>query len=306
MEKQSLIYVAGHTGLVGSYLVQELYSEGYNNVITKKSSELNLTKTEEVESFFAAFRPEYVFLVAAVKGGVAEYAKKPVEFFDLNMRIESNVLSSAKRHGVKKLVFVGASCVYPESEGKVISEDFFQSGWVQKATEPYALAKAAGYRLCEYYNSEYNTRFVTALLVNIFGMSDRRHFDTTSVIPSLLERFLKAVKEGSKEIVIWGDGKTKREFLHAKDCASALLRIMESNISAGGLNVGSGEMITINDLAETIAEVVGYQGKIIHDLSKPNGSQRSVLDVSKLKELGWSPQISLKEGLREMVYNLRK
>jgi GDP-L-fucose synthase len=195
---------------------------------------------------------------------------------------------------------VGASCVYPESQNLLVGEDYFTAGWVQKATEPYALAKAVGTKLCSYYSQQYGASFVTAALSNIYGWSDSRHYDKSSVVPAMIEKFNNAVQEGKSEVSIWGTGENKREFLYVKDCAKALVTIMNSDIT-GIVNVGSGEMVTINELAQTVSEIVGYNGKIEHDLSRPEGSKRSVLDISRLRELGWTPQYSLKQGLAEMI-----
>lgn len=301
MEHGSKIFIAGHTGLVGSYLCNSLEKKGYWNLLTCPSSELDLRRQGEVDAFFSRERPEYVFMAAAVKAGVAEYGKRPVEFFSDNMLMEINILSAACRYKVKKMVLAGASCVYPESTGQVIGETCFPGGWVQKATEPYALAKAAGLKLAEYYNSEYGTSYVTAVLSNIYGITDNAHMDTTSVMPALIQRFKKAAAEQGSEVAVWRDGSNKREFLHAGDCAEALIRIMESGINTGWVNVGFGEMVSIRELAGLVAQAVNYKGDIVFDHTKPNGSKRSVLDISKLRGLDWQPSVSLEAGIRELA-----
>lgn len=301
MDKNSKIYLAGHSGLVGGYLLKQLYTKGYNNIIVKTSDELDLTNMEAVKTFFSASKPEYVFLVAGRTGGVAEFFKRPVEYYNINMRIEMNVLECAQKYNIRKLVFVGASCVYPESQGRIIHEDDFQTGWVQKATEPYALAKAMGLKLCQYYNQEYGTNFIAALLSNIYGLADRDHLDMTTVLPAFVRRFKDAVQNNLQQVEIWGNGNAKREFLHGSDCAQALIDVMENDESYDCINVGSGSQVSINELALMVAKATGFKGKIIHDLTKPNGSNRSVLDISRLKSLGWEPQISLEDGIKELV-----
>lgn len=235
------------------------------------------------------------------RGGVLEYSKFPVEYFERNIQIYVNVISACHAVGVRKLLFVGASSIFPESFDKVVTEEDFKSGWVQHGTEPYSLSKAAATCLCDYYVKEYGDHYVTALLSNIYGISDEKHFDRTSVIPALVTRFLEAKKLNKDEVVIWGDGSNRREFLHVRDCVSALITIMESDLDAGNVNVGSGEMISIDELAHIIAEETGYHGRIEHDLTKPNGSKRSVLDVGKLKSLGWDREVDFRQGIREMV-----
>lgn len=299
MEKNSKIYVAGHRGLVGSYLVKKMQEEGYTNIITATSKELDLRNSAEVAQFFEKEKPEYVFLVAAKRGGVAEYAKYPVEFLAENEQIEINVIMNSLKNNVKKLVFVAASCVYSE-DLEMFTEADLMKGWVQHATEPYALAKAVGIKLCEYCNQEYGTKFVSMLPVNIYGITDESHTDNTSVIPAMLERFSNAVKNQAESVTIWGDGKTRREFLHAKDLASGILAVMNSDLNEGWVNIGYGSMVTINELAELIAKVTGFKGKIEHDLTKPNGSHRKVLDIKKIESIGWKPEISLEEGLKEI------
>ena len=301
MNKESKIYVVGHRGLIGNTLIRQLKDRRYSNLVYASSSEVDLTNKEATRRFFADNRPEIVYFAAAVKGGVEEYSKFPVEYFEKNIQIEVNVINACYEFNVEKLLFVGASSIFPESFDKIVREDDFKSGWVQHGTEPYSLAKAAGTCLCEYYNTEYGTRFVTALLSNIYGLSDSDHFDRTSVIPALITRFIEARKGGKDELAIWGDGSNRREFLHVEDCASALIAIMESDINAGTVNVGAGEMVSIDELASIIAKETGFSGRITHDLSKPNGSRRSVLDISRLKSIGWEKKIDLHKGIREIV-----
>lgn len=299
MKKDSKIYVAGHRGLVGSYFMKKLEEEGYTNIVTATSSELDLRNSVAVEAFFEKEKPEYVVLVAAKRGGVAEYSKYPVEFLAENEQIEINIIMNCLKYKVKKLVFVSASCVYCE-DLDIFTEEKLYEGWVQHATEPYALAKAVGMKLCEYCNKEYGTSFVSMLPVNIYGVTDAAHTDNTSVIPAMMQRFSDAVKNGADSVVIWGDGTVRREFLHAKDLASGILAVLESELNDGWVNIGYGSMVTINELAELIAKITGFKGTIEHDLTKPGGSHRKVLDIRKIESIGWKPEISLEEGLTEL------
>lgn len=305
MEKQDKIYIAGHSGLLGKHLVCQLAKKGYENIVIRNSSELDLTQRDMVRVFFEMEKPDYVFLVAAKTGGVAVQKENPVDFFCVNMQIEMNILECARIYKVKKLVFVGASCVYPESmqTKKAVAEEMFQTGWVQKGTEAYGLAKAAGLKLCEFYNQQYNTNFVTALPVNLYGRVEKPE-EMTNVLPNLCVRIKKAVESNQEEVTIWGDGTTMREFLHVIDCADALIKIMESKINTGWINIGTGSMVSINELAKLIAENLGYKGEIRHDLTKPGGSKRSLLDISKLRALGWEAKISLQDGIKDFIESL--
>lgn len=298
MDKESKILILGAGGLIGQYLVKAL--EDCDKVYTPTSQEVDLKKEDNVNIYFRSIQPEYVFFCAAYKAGVEEYMKYPVQFLRDNLQMELNVIHACYEYDVKKLVYVGASCIYPESQDLLIDESYFATGWVQKATEPYALAKAAGTRLCEYYNRQYGTNYAVALLSNVYGNCDEKHFDKTSVIPAMITRFVSAVKEKKDHVVIWGTGENKREFLYVKDCARALVKIMQSDIT-GLINVGSGEMVSINELAKIIADITNFNGVIKHDLTKPNGSKRSVLDISKLQSIGWRAKYSLREGLIEML-----
>lgn len=291
------VVIFGGSGLIGGYIYKTLF--GKYAIESPTSKELDLRDEKRVDSFLEKSKPDYVILAAAMKAGVAEYERKPVEYLSNNIAIQNSVVSCCFRQGVQRLLFLGASSVYPSSEGKDVKEDDYRSGWVQKATEPYSLAKAVGTNLCEYYNYEYGTNYVVAALSNVYGWSDD-HFDKTSVIPSLIDKFQNAVKNKLSSVTIWGTGENKREFMYVKDCANALVVLMESDI-CGIVNVGSGEMVSINELAGIISRIVGFEGSIEHDLSKPEGSQRSMLDISRLKMLGWEPRYSLEEGLRETI-----
>lgn len=303
MEKESKIYVAGHRGLVGGRLMDRLCAEGYSDIVTAESDRLDLRDEQAVRSFFEINRPEYVFLVAARHGGISEYAKYPVEMLADNCKMEINVIMNCLKHNVKKLIFVAASCVYCQ-DSPVFTEDALYDGWVQQSTEPYALAKAVGIKLCDYCNREYGTKFVSLLPANIYGLTDEKHHDRTSVIPAMLDRFANAAKNNLESEIVWGTGKTRREFLHVKDFADAMVKVMNSDIDGGWVNAGYGSTVTINDLAETIADVTGFKGRIEHDLTKPGGTDRRALDITKLRGTGWEPKVSLKEGLTEMYEHL--
>lgn len=299
MEKNSKVYVVGHRGLVGSYLIKQMKAEGYTNIVTAASAELDLRDSRSVDVFFEREKPEYVILVAAKRGGVEEYSKYPVEFLVDNEQIQINVIMNCYKHKVKKMIFVATSSVYSENL-EIFTEEALFTGWIQRSTEPYGLAKAVGIKLCEYCNKEYGTRFVSLLPVNIYGVTDADHTDNSSVLPSLMRRFSEAAKSGADSVVIWGDGTVKREFLHALDLARAILAVMNSDINDGWVNIGYGSMITINELAELVAQVSGFTGRIEHDLTKPNGSDRKVLDTDKIKHIGWKPTVGLEDGLREL------
>lgn len=301
MDKNSCIYIAGNTGLVGRYLERELVSEGYFNLLTSNSKDVDLTNKKLVDDYFKKNRPEYVFLLAARRGSIEDYAKYPVDYFSNDMQILLNVLECAHKYSVKKLLFTGSVCVYPEQKTDILSEKDFRSSWVPISLEAFALAKAAGIILCEYYNRQYGTQFVSALLGNIYGGINGEELDVNTVIPAMIKNFHDAMQKTSGEVVIWGDGKQKRDFLHAKDCAKALLTIMNSDMNNGWINVASGESITINTLTKLIGNIVGFQGEIKHDLSKKGGEQRPCIDVSKLYKLGWRPEIKLTEGIQEYI-----
>lgn len=292
------LLVLGSSGLIGNEICR-LLKDKYD-LITPNSKELNLLDGKSVKEYFRINKPDKVILAAAYKAGVGEYGKYPVEFLNNNIQIQQNVISNCFENDVSRFVFLGASSIYPSSDNQVIDENFFGKGWVQKATEPYSLAKAVGTKMCEYYNQEYNTNYVVASLANVYGWC-KNHYDTTSVIPAMIERFRQAAKNNSDSVIIWGTGETKRDFLYVRDCANAIRVILESDYK-GLINVGTGSVVSINSVASLIAKIVGFEGSIEHDLSKPNGSQRSVLDISKLVSLGWRPIFSLEDGLIETIH----
>lgn len=309
MEKQAKIYVAGHRGLVGSALLRMLQGEGYERLIVRSHTELDLTDQSAVRSFFATEKPEYVFLAAAKVGGILANTTYPADFMYTNLMIESNVIHEAYRHGVKKLLFLGSSCIYPRAAVVPLVEESLLTSELEKTNEPYALAKIAGIKLCQSYNRQYGTNFVAVMPTNLYGPHDNFDLDTSHVLPALIRKFMTAVKKGEREVTVWGSGAPRREFLYSDDMARGSLCVMnEFNPSredneAGRmfLNLGTGEDVTIKDLAALIARLTGFMGTIVWDATKPDGTLRKVMDVSRLRTLGWEPQTSLEEGITQVI-----
>ena len=297
------IYVAGENGLVGSNIIRHL-KDTEANIISTNSSTLDLRNRVAVEQFFDQNKPDCVILVAAKHGGIGAYANSPVEYFEDNLQICSNVIRCAYEFGVERLINIGASCVYEEKKGGLLKECDYDNSAVQKSTEPYGLAKLCGIKLCEYYNQEKGTEFVSVLPTNLYGNGIGYTLDESSVLPSMLKRFYHAKQNELKRTVIWGDGKVHREFLHISDFVRAIsLLINTDELKYTLYNLGSGEVVSINELATMVADIVGYHGEIVNDLSKPNGANRGVLECSRIHELGWEPKIFLYEGIREMYLN---
>jgi GDP-L-fucose synthase len=306
MDSNSKIFVAGHKGLVGSAIVRHLESNGHTNIITKTRDELDLTDTIAVKKFFAEEKPEYVFLAAAKVGGIGGNADYPADFIYQNLMIQSNVIHSSYISGVKKLLFLGSSCIYPKFAKIPITEDQLLSGYLESSNDSYAIAKIAGIKMCQAYRKQFGFNAVAAMPTNLYGPNDNFDHNYGHVLPSLISKF-----HGSKEksehwvVKLWGDGSPRREFLHVDDLASALYVIMDRYDDEEIINVGTGEDITIKELAEMIVDVTGYKNEYEWDTSKPNGTLRKVLDVDKMKSLGWEPEIELKEGL-ESTYEWYK
>lgn len=302
MNKNGKIYVAGHAGLVGSAIVRSLQRAGYQNIVGKRSSELDLTNQAAVERFFADERPEYVFLSAAKVGGIHINDTHPAEFIYINLMIECNVIHAAYKYGVKKLMFLGSGCIYPRiPPQQPIKEEYLLTGELEKTNEAYALAKISGLKLCEYYNKQYGTNFVSTMPCNLYGEGDNYNLNTSHVIPALIRKFHEAKENDVKEVVLWGTGSAMREFLHVDDVADACVFLLEKYNDSGWVNVGCGEDVTIAYLAEMIQKIVGFKGKIIYDTSMPDGTPKKLLDSNKLFSMGWRPKIGLKDGL-ERVY----
>jgi len=298
MEYNSRVYVAGHKGLVGSAIVRKLIEKGYGNIICREHGELDLTDKHEVEAFFMSEKPEYVFLAAAKVGGIKANSMQPADFFYINSMIQNNVINSAYKSGVSKLLFLGSSCIYPKMCPQPIKEDYLLSGYLEETNEAYALAKIAGLKMCQYYNIQYGTNFISCMPTNLYGPNDNFDLETSHVLPALLRKFHEARQLGEPMVEIWGSGSPLREFLHVDDMADACVFLMEEYSGLEHVNIGTGKEITIRDLAIMIGEIVGYKGKLVFDADKPDGTPRKLLDVSKLNGLGWRYKIELAEGIR--------
>lgn len=301
MEVSEKIYVAGHKGMVGSAIVRNLSKKGYNNLIAATSKELDLRDTSAVNEFFDTHRPDYVFLAAAKVGGILANDTYPGEFLYDNLMIEANVIHAAHQYGVKKLLFLGSSCIYPKFAPQPITEDSLLTGLLEPTNEAYAIAKIAGIKLCQAYHKQYGSRFISAMPTNMYGYGDNYHPQNSHVLPALIRRFHEARVENKPEVVIWGTGKPLREFMFSDDLAEACVYLMENYEDPQLINVGTGEEVSILELANLIKEVVGYEGKIAFDSSKPDGTPRKLMDSSRLHALGFRHQTSLKKGL-ELTY----
>ncbi len=302
MEKSSKIFVAGHRGLVGSAIVRHLQEQGYQNLILRSRSELDLTSQQAVDGFFASDLPEYVFLAAARVGGIVANSKYPADFIRDNLAIQLNVIDSAARHGVKKLQFLGSSCIYPKFAPQPMKETDLLTGVLEPTNEWYAIAKIAGIKLCQAYKAQYGFNATSLMPTNLYGPGDNFDLQNSHVLPALLRKFHEAQSENRSEVVIWGTGTPRREFLHVDDLASAALFLMQRYDEAEIVNVGTGEDITIAALARLVADVTGYQGELVFDISKPDGTPRKLLDVNRLHALGWRHAINLEGGVRA-AYN---
>lgn len=297
MKKTSRIYVAGHRGMVGSAIVRKLQQTGHTNLILKTHKELDLTRQLEVENFFNEEKPEYVFLAAAKVGGIHANNTYRADFIYNNLMIESNIINSSWKFGVKKLLFLGSSCIYPKLSPQPLKEEYLLSNYLEKTNEPYAIAKISGIKLCESYNIQYGTNFISGMPTNLYGPNDNYDLNNSHVLPALISKFHDAKASSRSEVEVWGSGTPLREFLHVDDLADACYFLMENYNDNEIVNIGSGREITIKDLANLISEIVGFEGKIVFNTEKPDGTPRKLLDVSKLKKLGWSSKISLEEGI---------
>lgn len=314
MKKESLIFVAGHRGLVGSALVKELHRLGYNNLILKNSKELDLRQQSQVVDFFNEFHPEFVFLAAAKVGGIGANSNFRADMIYDNLTIQSNVIHTAYKFGVKKLLFLGSSCIYPKFAPQPLKEEALLTGELEYTNEPYAIAKIAGLKMCESYNLQYNTDFISAMPTNLYGENDSFDLENGHVLPVMIKKFHDAKVKNSPFVTLWGTGNPRREFLYSDDLAQALVMLMEKvsfkdlinnsdkNIKNSHINIGTGVDVTIRELAEIVKEIVGFKGKIRWDHTKPDGTPQKLLDISKIKKLGWSPKTNLKEGI-ERLYN---
>jgi len=306
MEKSAKIYVAGHRGMVGSALVRKLKAEGYTNLVLRTSGELDLRSQDAVTNFFATEKPEYVFLAAAKVGGIMANNTYRAEFLYDNLMIESNIIHQSYKHGVKKLLFLGSSCIYPKMAPQPLQEDSLLSGFLEETNEPYAIAKIAGIKLCDAYRSQYGCNFISAMPTNLFGPNDNYDLNTSHVLPALIRKFHEAKQAGSDAVEIWGTGSPRREFMHVDDLADACYFLMLHFNSPGFINVGTGEDITIKDVALLLKEIIGFTGELKFNTSKPDGTPRKVMSVEKLKGLGWTSKISFEAGLRSVISDFEK
>lgn len=301
MDKDSKIYVAGHNGLVGSAIVRELKGQGYTNIIFRTHNELDLTNEIKVNEFFEKEKPEYVFLAAAKVGGILANDTYPVEFITINLQIQTNVITNAYKHNVKKLLFLGSSCIYPKLSPQPIKEEYLMTGALESTNDAYAIAKIAGIKMCQSYNNEYGTNFISVMPTNLYGPNDNFDLKTSHVLPALVRKFIEAKDEGKDAVLVWGTGNAKREFLFVDDLAEACIFLMNNYNGMDLVNIGVGEDISIKDLASLIKEIVGFEGIIEFDTTKPDGTMQKLLDVNRIKTLGWIAKTELKEGLKKTI-----
>lgn len=298
MEKNAKIYVAGHRGMVGSAIVRALEKQGYTNIITRTHKELDLTRQDQVEKFFAKEKPEYVFLAAAKVGGIVANSEALADFMYDNMILEMNAINSAWKNGCKKLMFLGSSCIYPRMAPQPMPESCLLTSELEKTNEAYALAKISGLKYCEFLNRQYGTDYISVMPTNLYGPNDNYHPTHSHVLPALIRRFHEAKISGAESVTCWGDGTPLREFLYVDDLADACIYLMNTYSGNETVNLGTGKELTIKELTELVAKVVGYEGEILWDKSKPNGTPRKLLDVSKLESLGWKYKTELPEGIK--------
>ena len=300
MELNAKIYVAGHKGMVGSAIIRNLEERGYNNIIYRDFEELDLRRQAEVEKFFEEERPEYVYLAAAKVGGIHANNTYPAEFIYDNLMIEANIIHSAYKTGVKKLLFLGSSCIYPKFAQQPIKEEYLLEGKLEETNEAYAIAKITGIELCKFYRRQYGCDFISAMPTNLYGINDNFDLETSHVMPALIRKFHEAKINGDKEVVMWGTGKPRREFMYVDDLADGLNHLMLNYSEEIHVNIGTGEDVEIGELTQIIKEVVGYDGEIVNDLSKPDGTPRKLLDVTRLKNTGCTYKVELKNGVKKV------
>ena len=298
MEKESKIYVAGHRGMVGSAIVRKLTSLGYTNLLTRTSSDLDLRNQQKVAEFFEVEKPEYVFLAAAKVGGIVANNTYRADFLYENLAIQNNIIHGSFLNKVKKLMFLGSSCIYPKLAPQPLKESYLLSGYLEQTNEPYAIAKIAGIKMCEAYRAQYGCNFISVMPTNLYGTNDNYDLINSHVLPAMIRKFHEAKEIGASEMTLWGTGSPMREFLHADDLAEACLFLMENYNESELVNIGTGEDVTIKNLAALVKQIIGFQGEIIWDSSKPDGTPRKLMDVSKLHGLGWHHKIALEEGIK--------
>lgn len=297
LEKEAKIYVAGHRGMVGSAIVRKLQQDGYSNLVLKTSTELDLRDQASVAAFFASEKPDYVFLAAAKVGGIVANNTYRADFLYENLAIQNNIIHSSFVHKVKKLMFLGSSCIYPKLAPQPLKESYLLSGYLEETNEPYAIAKIAGIKMCEAYRAQYGCDFISVMPTNLYGPNDNYDLENSHVLPAMIRKFHEAKEFGNESMTLWGTGSPKREFLHADDLAEACVYLMGTYSESELVNIGTGIDVTIKELAETVKEIVGFSGSIQWDTSRPDGTPRKLMDVSKLHSLGWKHKIDLKEGI---------
>lgn len=300
MNNNSSIYVAGHRGLVGSAIVRCLQKNGFTNIFTRNRSQLDLTQQTMVDNFFTKEKPEYIFLAAALVGGIHANNSYPADFIRENLQVQTNVIDSAWRHGAKKLLFLGSSCIYPKAAPQPMQEDCLLTGPLEPTNQWYAIAKIAGIKMCQAYRKQHDFNAISVMPTNLYGPEDNFHLENAHILPALMRRFHEAKINNSPTVAVWGTGTPRREFLHVDDLAAASLFLMENYDGEEIVNVGVGQDITVAELAAFLKEVVGYHGELVYDSSKPDGTPKKLLDVSRIHSLGWHAQIPLKEGIREV------
>ena len=305
MEKSAKIYIAGHRGMVGSAIERKLRSEGYHNIIARTSSELDLRNQQAVNAFFDLEKPDYVILAAAKVGGIHANNTYRAEFIYDNLMIEANIIHAAYLNNVTKLLFLGSSCIYPKLAIQPLKEEYLLSGYLEPTNQPYAIAKIAGIEMCDSYRAQYGCNFISAMPTNLYGTNDNYHPENSHVLPALIRRIILAKKNNVSSVVIWGTGTPRREFMHVDDLADACFFLLKNYDQAGHVNIGWGEDVSIKELAEAIAVEVGYTGALEFDTSKPDGTPRKLLDTTKINNIGWEPSISLQEGIRMTIEEVK-
>jgi GDP-L-fucose synthase len=306
MELNSKIYIAGHRGMVGSAIMRNLQSKGYNNIITRTSKELDLRNSQAVSDFFSAEKPEFVFLAAAKVGGIQANNVYRADFIYENLMIQNNVIHNAYLAGVSKLMFLGSSCIYPKMAPQPLKEEYLLTGLLEETNEPYAIAKIAGIKMCESYKRQYGCNFISVMPTNMYGPNDSYNLNNSHVLPALIRKFHDAKESNLPSVEMWGTGTPMREFLHADDLGDACVYLMNTYNGEKFVNIGSGTDLTIKDLALLIKDIVGFKGEIVHDLTKPDGTPRKLMDVSYLHSLGWKHKIELPEGIKQVYEDFKK
>jgi GDP-L-fucose synthase len=305
MNKASKIYIAGHRGMVGSALVRRLTKDGYTNIITRTSKELDLRNQQSVNDFFATEKPDYVFLAAAKVGGIVANNTYRAEFIYDNLMMEANIIHASYIHQVKKLLFLGSSCIYPKLAPQPLKEEYLLQGYLEPTNQPYAIAKIAGIELCDGYRSQYGCDFISAMPTNLYGPNDNYDLEKSHVLPALLRKFITAKRNNEQTVTLWGSGSPRREFMHVDDLADACLFLMNHYSDKGLVNIGWGTDVTIVELAQLIKQVVGFEGELVFDTSKPDGIPRKLMDVTKLNNLGWKASISLEDGIKMVCEEIK-